>query len=170
MGWLLTFTGKRFDPLAPRSDDVDLVDIAHALSLTCRFCGHCRTFYSVAEHSVRASQLVAMPHARWALLHDAAEAYVTDLPRPLKGQLPQFAQLEDRVLRAIAVRFDLGWPMPDEVRVADDAMLATELRDLMAPLPEPAELRASPLPQRLVPWSARRAEQRFLRRCRELGL
>jgi hypothetical protein len=82
--WMQTFTGRAFYPLDPRPEDIDPVDIAHALSLICRYGGHSSRFYSVAEHCVLMSHAVAPEHALWALLHDATEAYLGDMIRPLK--------------------------------------------------------------------------------------
>jgi len=168
MSWIQTYTGKQFWPLTPRVEDVDVRDIAHSLSLQCRFNGHCRMFYSVAEHSVRVSRAVSPSMAPWGLLHDAAEAYLTDLPRPVKATLTGFQDLEESVLEVIARAFGLPWPMPEAVRAADDALLATEARDLMAPPPCSWQLPAEPLAERIVPVSAERAEELFLGRHREL--
>jgi uncharacterized protein len=82
--WIQTYTGKQFWPLSPLPEDIVIEDIAHALSMQCRFGGHVRTFYSVAQHSVHVSLLVEPQYALWGLLHDAAEAYLVDLPRPIK--------------------------------------------------------------------------------------
>src|SRR5690242_11754504 len=82
--WMQTYTGRRFWPLDPRVDDIDIGDIAHHLSLVCRFAGACREFYSVAQHCVGVSYVCDPKDALWGLLHDAAEAYVGDMVRPLK--------------------------------------------------------------------------------------
>jgi hypothetical protein len=169
MSWIQTYGGRQFWPLAPRSEDLDLGDIAHSLALQCRFNGHCRVFYSVAEHSVRVSRELAGELRLWGLLHDAAEAYVCDLPRPLKQTAPEFRAAEDRLLELVAVRFGLPWPLPAEVHEADERLLATEQRDLMAPPPAPWGLRAAPLAERIEPWTAEVAEARFLARFDELG-
>jgi hypothetical protein len=162
MSWIQTFSGKRFEPLDPAVDSIDVVDIAHALSQLCRFGGHCRVFYSVAEHCVRASRIVAPELRLWALLHDAAEAYLADVPRPLKQRIPEYHGHEDRLLKRIAQRFRLPWPIPAAVFDADDRMLATEARDLMAPPPAPWGLTAQPLAETIVPWTAVAAERAFL--------
>ena len=162
MSWIQTYSGKKFEPLAPALADIDIADIAHALSQLCRFNGHCRVFYSVAEHCVRASQIVAPELKLWALLHDAAEAYLADLPRPLKHQLAEYQAHEDRLLRSIAQRFELAWPIPAAVFEADDRMLATEARDLMAPPPAPWGLTALPLDDKIVPWTSLEAERAYL--------
>ncbi|MCC6580760.1 MAG: phosphohydrolase [Phycisphaeraceae bacterium] len=171
MDWIQTYTGRQFFPLNPRAGDIDIADIAHALSLQCRFNGHCRCFYSVAEHSVRVSQVAPAKHALWGLLHDAAEAYLTDLPRPVKSQLPWFSEQEDKLLDVLMRHFGLTMPpegMPTEVKMADDTLLATEARDLMATPPAPWKLNATPLPDRIEPWTAEVAEQRFLERFAQL--
>ena len=133
-GWISTHTGRRFWPLDPRPDEIDIRDIAHALSNQCRFSGHSNRFYSVGEHSLRVSGIVPPEHALWALLHDASEAYLVDLPRPLK-HTPGFAEVyreaEARLMLAVAERFGLDPVMPDEVERADQILLATERRDLL---------------------------------------
>jgi hypothetical protein len=136
--WIQTFTGRRFWPLDPRPGDVDLRDIAHALARQCRFSGHTAVFYSVAEHSVLVSRRCGDDPVvrRWGLLHDAAEAYLVDLPRPLK-RLPGFAayrEAEALVMAAVCARFGLPPEMPAAVAAADEMMLGVEARSLMAPL------------------------------------
>ena len=166
--WIQTYTGKRFFPLDPRAEDLDIRDIAHSLSLLCRFNGHCSTFYSVAEHSVRVSKTLPQEQALWGLLHDAGEAYLTDLPRPVKTQLVFYRDLEESLLQVVARRYQLEWPMPPAIETADLTLLATEARDLMAPPPCSWELDATPLHESIEPWSSEIAEQRFLDRFAEL--
>ncbi len=166
--WIQTFTGRQFYPLQPRGADIDIRDIAHALSLQCRFNGHCRVFYSVAEHSVRVSQAVPPGDALWGLLHDAAEAYLSDLPRPVKSQMPLFSELEDQLLDVLLRHFGLALPMPAAVRAADEQLLMTEARDVMAPAPAPWGIDAAPLPGRIEPWSPAQAEAAYLKRFAEL--
>lgn len=168
MAWIQTFTGRRFAPQAVAPDDFDINDVAHALSLLCRFNGHCRAFYSVAEHSVRVSAICPPEAALWGLLHDLGEAYLGDLPRPLKPLFPAFERLEEQLLRVAGQAFGLGWPIPPSVRRADDVLLATEARDLMAPPPEPWPLRAEPLAERITPLGPSEAERAFLDRYRAL--
>jgi len=167
-GWIQTHGGRQFWPLAPRADDIDIGDIAHSLSLLCRFNGHCREFYSVAEHSLRVSRLCAPEQALWGLLHDAAEAYFGDIPRPVKAQFPAVADMEERLLRAVAERFALPWPPPAAVREADERLLATEARDLMGAPPADWRLVAAPLAERIVPLAPRAAEAAFLARFHDL--
>lgn len=82
--WIQTFTGKQFWPLAPKASDVCIEDIAHALSLKCRFGGHVKKFYSVAEHCVRVMKILKPADQLWGLMHDAAEAYLPDIAAPIK--------------------------------------------------------------------------------------
>ena len=168
MDWIQTWTGKAFRPLQPDPGSIDIRDIAHALSLLCRFNGHCHQFYSVAQHSVAISHVVPAEDALWGLLHDAAEAYVSDLPRPVKRQVPDFVAFEDRLLETIMAHYGLPWPMPAAVKQADDILLATEQRDLMAAPPAPWGLRTGPLPAPIVPMAAPDAEAAFLARFHEL--
>jgi hypothetical protein len=168
MSWIQTFTGNPFDPSDLVPGDFDIRDIAHSLSLQCRFNGHCTTFYSVAEHSVRVSRVCPQDVALWGLLHDLGEAYVGDLPRPVKQEIPGFSEIEDRVLRIATEAFGLTWPMPDEVKRADDLLLVTEFRDLMGPGPGHGTFTLRPLAETIVPLTAPDAERAFLDRYFEL--
>lgn len=165
--------GAAFYPFDPRPEEIRIEVIATALAKQCRFAGHCKGFYSVAEHSVRASRLVDRAHALAALLHDAAEAYVIDLPRPLK-RAPGFAvyrAIEAEVSRAIAKRFGLpvGFEHLAQVQLADDIMLATEKRDLMTPSALAWAPLPAPHPIRIDPWPWRDAEIAFLARFGEVS-
>ena len=155
--------------MEPTAGEVYIEDIAHALSLLCRFNGHCLRFYSVAEHSVRVSRALDGKAALWGLLHDAGEAYVGDVPRPAKRLLPRFDEIEDRILRVVLTKYGLEWPAPDSVWRADDQLLVTEARDLMSAAPEPWGIDATPLAEPIVPWSPEEAKRAFLARFVELG-
>lgn len=163
--------GAKFYPLDPDPLVICVEDIAHALAHACRFTGHTSSFYSVAEHSVRLSREVPPADALWGLLHDASEAYLVDLPRPLK-HLPGFAayrEAEQLVMRAVCVRFGLPMEQPESVTLADRQMLRTEQRDLMPPPCEGEDRRdAQPYPERIDPWSHVRARVEFLDRFEEL--
>lgn len=177
---ILTSTGKWFDILKPDPSLIDLQDIAGALSKLCRFGGHCNQFYSVAEHSMLAAELMSqrcgnnLIFMRWALLHDASEAYVVDIPRPAKRQLSEYIKIEDAIQQAVAERFGLPWPMPDEVHEIDNSILSLELRAYMPNQPEallpplPIAGLADGLPtQPLLP---RNAELAFLEKAQSLGI
>lgn len=169
MSWIQTYSARPFYPVNPRPDDVYIEDIAHSLSLQCRFNGHCHHFYSVAEHSVRVADILPVDLQLWGLLHDAAEAYVSDLPRPIKVHLPEYQRAEEVVLCAVAEKFGLSWPMPERVREADDRLLVTEARDLMGPPPQSWGLSAEPLPETIEPRTPAQAEALFLKRFEELS-
>lgn len=160
--WVQTYTGRKFVLSKPLSGDIGIEDIAHSLAYQCRFAGHCREFYSIAEHSVRAAQLVRHSLRKQALLHDAAEAYIGDITRPMKRLIPAIVDLEREIWAKIAERFDIKVELDEEVRYADNVMLATEARDLMTPPPEPWESLPEPLPHALIPWAPVRAESWFL--------
>jgi hypothetical protein len=165
--WIETYTGKKFRFLNPRPEDVDVRDIAHALALTCRFKGHCTEYYSVAEHSIRMSHLVPDRLALEALLHDAAEAYLCDLPRPVKREMPAYEVAECRVNAAIRKVIGLPGNMPDEIHHWDDVMLKTEARDLgFAWWSDMTHV--LPLDEKIVPWDWRKAKHAFLYRYEEL--
>lgn len=153
----------------PRPEDLDIEVIAHSLSLRCRFGGQIRTFYSVAQHSVIASYLCPN-YPREGLMHDAAEAYIGDMIRPLKMHMPDFAAAERVIEIAIARRWGLEWPWPAEVKQADNIMLATEKRDLCVPNDLDWGPLPDPMPAPIEPWPWEGAKRRFLERAEQLGI
>lgn len=168
--WIQTFSGLAFWPLDPRAEEVCDEDIAHALSMQCRFGGHCLAFYSVAEHSVRVSQIVPPRDALAGLLHDAAEAYLIDLPRPVKLSMPDYSGIEKSIAAVIGERYGIDLVnLPLSVRAADEILLATEKRDLMSPSPREWAWLPDPLPEMIVPWGPALAREIFLRRLNELA-
>jgi len=157
-----TFTGGWFDPLNPDPRDVRLEDIAHALALTCRYNGHVRKFYSVAEHCVRATVGVHSSDKLWVLFHDAAEAYIADLVAPIKQYIEQYQAIEEGILEVVGEAFGLG-PFPSAVvKLADLRMFATERRDFFSLLNEPWAEGIAPGEDKIIPWSWQKAEKRFL--------
>ena len=126
-----TFTGHLFDPLKPDPESIHIEDIAHALSQLCRFNGHCLRFYSVAEHCVYVAENVDDKYRLRALLHDAAEAYLGDIPSPVKQHLPDFVKLEKAVHKAISKRYGIKAKIPRVVKEADRLLLACERREGM---------------------------------------
>lgn len=164
--WIQTFTGRQVWPLDPRVGDFEIRDIAHALSNICRYTGHCSKFYSVAQHSVHVAEYVASHDrtlALTALLHDASEAYLSDMARPIKHQFEQYLILEKRLEEVIAEQFGLVFPYPPVVKEADDILLNTERRDLMCNPPRPWQTYGvGYLDIEIVPWTPEVSERRFL--------
>lgn len=170
MSWMLTASGKRFDPVDPQPEMIDLVDIAHGLAHECRFAGQCKRFYSVAQHSILASQIVAPEYALETLLHDAAEAYIKDIPSPVKRLLPDYRALEAKVEAVIRTRFGLPPEKSDAVKHADLIMLATERRDLMNWDGEawPCLQGIPTMPKTIHAMSAWHAKSMFMQRALEI--
>lgn len=171
MTWIQTHSGRKFDLGAPDPSSVRIDDIAQHLSLTNRFNGATREPYSVAQHSCLVSDACPREYRLQGLLHDAAEAYVGDLTRPLKICLEQlggrhaFDATYQRVTTAIeqALGVDLVL-LPPEVKTCDDILLATERRDLMATAPEPWAWLPPPLEERIQVWDWKHARRQFLAR------
>lgn len=161
---ILTHSGLHFNLLAPDPDLIEIEDIAHALSHLCRFTGHTRQLYSVAEHSVRVSRLVPPAYRLEALLHDAAEAYIGDVSSPLKALLPAYRGIEHNIDQAIRARFGLPLAQTHCVKHADLVMLATERRDLMSSDDTPWEMLQDikPAPFQIFPTISSYARQAFL--------
>lgn len=172
MTWLLTASGTHFDLVDPQPDMVKVLDIAQGLANECRYTGQCRWFYSVAQHSTMASYLVEPEFALEALLHDASEAYLKDLPRPLKLLLPDYREIERRVESVIRAAFGLPAAQSHPVHVADIIMLATERRDLVVEDDTEWEILrgVTPLDKRIRAQPPRVAESQFVRRLLEIGL
>ena len=161
--WVPTYSGKRFKlevTIDPAMIDID--DIAHSLSMQCRFNGHTREFYSVAEHSLIMSFMVSDEAALYALLHDAAETYIGDIIAPLKTD--EMRECEEGIMAVILSRFGLrvSDEIVAEVKRADMRMLATEVQQLMYPGHHYPELRGiEPYTLQLRTWSPRIACSQF---------
>jgi 5'-deoxynucleotidase YfbR-like HD superfamily hydrolase len=169
--YVSTFLGHRFFLTRPHIDDVAIEDIAHGLAYQCRFNGQTREFYSVAQHSLMVMQLVPAPLRLAALLHDAAEAYLGDMVKPLKNLFPEFSVIEGRVMQIIGERFAVDLEHLDPaIKAADLVALATEKRDLM---PHSTEAWANlqgiqPLPESIRPLMPLDAKSAFLDSFRQL--
>src|ERR1043166_7730000 len=177
MNFIETYAGVLFEPLRPNFANIQILDIAHALSNQCRFSGHTRVHYSVAEHSVRVSRLLRergyrVPVQLWGLLHDASEAYLVDLATPIKHHKrfgAAYRKAEVNLMGAVCQRFGLASREPAAVCWADRKLLATEVRDLMPGRAEHwKKLRARPLPERIIPWGCFLAKVEFLNTFTEL--
>jgi hypothetical protein len=163
------YSGHLIDPIDPALKDITIEDIAHSLALQCRWTGHCARFYSIAQHSVLVAMNVPISMMLEGLLHDASEAYLADFCAPLKQDPTlgvRYREVERNMMIHIADRFGLEYPLPDEVKEADQRVLATEIRDLMSP-DNPvwnqwiAEI--DPLPATIHSWDPVRAEEEFKR-------
>lgn len=167
--WIQTYTGKRFWPLEPKAEDVDIIDIAHSLSLQCRYTGHCSQFYSISEHSIYVSQIVPKEMALWGLLHDSAEAYLSDVARPVKYQIPKYKEFEEEILKVIAQKYGLDYPIPDKVKEVDWAVLHTEKKQIMPNSKYPWYLPVPPADIKIECWTPKRAEKEFLKAFNKYG-
>jgi hypothetical protein len=114
-GCMNTFSGKKFDLFKPDPDMVDILDIAKGLSYNSHFGGHCPLFFSIAQHCLMVVHLLPKNSGRelklMALLHDAAEAYIGDMIKPLKLHFPLFKEIEDRIMEAVCVRYGLDYKL-----------------------------------------------------------
>lgn len=166
--WMQTYQGKQFWPVDPRPEEIEIEDIAHSLSMLCRYNGHCEHFYSVAEHSVLVSNVVPAEDAFVALLHDATEAFVSDVPRPLKPFLPGYDKIEHRVWEAICERFNLPIELPESVKRADNEVLMAEMHQIMKGPPKPWNVDADPAPVVIGCYRPQYAKKMFLDRFNSL--
>ncbi len=132
-----TFTGKYIDVFDPNSEDICIEDIAHALSCVPRFGGHLPRFYSVCEHSILTFQLMEALNPSdkkaqlLALMHDASEAYLLDMPTPIKSRMPEYKMVENSLMQCIARKFGFEYPMDEFMKAIDKMALETEWDILM---------------------------------------
>lgn len=170
--WIQTYSGGMFHILDPQQDEILITDIGHALGMLCRFTGHVRRFYSIAEHCVLGSRLVPQKDALWFLLHDASEAYITDLNRPLKhftGIGSEYLPVEEKIMNAICQKFRLLGEEPASIKKIDNSMLFAEKEQLLAPLEWDAkwgDVKAADV--KVKCWAPEVAEVEFLHRFYEL--
>lgn len=172
--WLNTFSGKRVSLYDPQPEDIEPIDIAHGLSMQCRYNGHIKEFYSVAEHSLVASLMGygANPFnpglALAALLHDASEAYLGDIISPLKRHLPGYAEFETKMTQVIYVKFGIEHFIDSSfVHEVDRRMLATEARQLVNKHPD-WHVPYEPYRITLTCMDPKEAKYQFMHRFREL--
>lgn len=167
---ILLSSGEYFDFENPEGSLFDISDIAHALSHVCRFAGHCSRFYSVAQHCVHVSEQIEPEHALAGLMHDAVEAFVGDVTKPLKDMLPAYKVIEDRIEAAVLARFGISTPLHPAVKEADIRMLATEQRQLMHNRDDWDYTRGRTMFDMVIPdWSPAEAKAAFLKRFDELS-
>lgn len=175
MSFIQLQSGKTFDFLNPKPEDITIEDIANALSKLCRFTGHIDRFYSVAEHSVRVANMVPGAYQRAALMHDATEAFIGDMATPLKRLVPAYRDIEARVWEAVAKRFNLGEQACRTVKAADHQICVDEANafgldtttwDYMPP----ANVKNVARLASTGGWSRTEAEFKFLARAKELNV
>lgn len=167
--WMQTYSGVQFWPLDPHHSEIMIIDIGHALSNMCRYAGHSKKFYSVAEHSVLVSQIVPPEHAFAALMHDATEAYLVDVPRPIKQYLGGYHDYEDRLWKEICKAYMIDVDLPDCVKEADNAVLLAEGEQIMGPKPAPWNIPGEPAAVTIEFWPPELAKVTFLTRFVELN-
>lgn len=182
--WLGTLSGARLDLIDPKPRQIIFSDIAAGLSKECRYSGQIRDFYSVAEHSIYVSQAAIHQGRRLgmdqnnlyilgqqALLHDATEAYIKDLPTPLKALLPEYKAVEKKLLEAIFDRFNVPYPMNSIVHDMDARIVSDEKPRLLFVDTWPHyQERFKPLSIKIECWEPRVAEANFFIAARGLGL
>ena len=166
-----TVSGSMISLTEPENNSYVIQDIAHALSQLCRFNGHSKPFYSVAQHSVNLSYRVAPSAALEALLHDAAEAYLGDMTSPLKAMMPEYRAIEERFDAAIRKAFKLPPEMDPEIKLADLRLLVTEQRDLMPELSEEWAITAGlePFRDQIIPMFSYESFRLFMDRFKEIA-
>lgn len=172
---IVTYSGRMIEPLNPDPSQIELEDIAHSLANQCRFTGHVKEFYSVAQHSVLVSYECAPEDALWGLLHDASEAYLADIARPVKKFTKWgagYLEAEIVLMHAVGKAFDFTpykgyYLLPKSVKEADDLLLRTEMRDLM---PEGVldTMPGETLEEEIVCWTPKDAKLAFLERYFEI--
>lgn len=166
---ILLSSGNYFNFLKPEESKFNIFDVAHALSNICRFNGHCNRFYSVAQHSVLVSRNVPPEFALQGLLHDATEAFIGDVTKPLKALLPDFQELERRIESAVFKRFNLPDKLAQVIKEVDLMALLTEQRDLMDNNDEwPCLHGIQPFKYEIIPLGPSLAYNEFIRRWSEI--
>lgn len=162
--WIQTYSSEEFYPLDPRIEEIHIGDIAHSLAMQCRFNGHCIKFYSVAEHSCHVHDFASPINKLGALLHDAAEAYLTDMVKPLKPFFPVYQEAEKKMEAKICEKFGLKEIMNAEIKSLDTRILFAEAAQNMGPVPKEWAFKVEPLPVTLQYWSPEKAQQEFMNR------
>lgn len=167
---IMTASGRYFHFEKPDEFDWNIEDIAHGLSNQCRYGGHSRVFYSIAQHSEIASRNAPPGFELEALLHDGHEAFVLDVMTPLKILIPQYRTIEDAAERAMRRNYGLPEHITPEVKRIDLVMLATEKRDIMAEDDSNWSILdgVEPLEEKISPIFPSMAKLRFVARFIEL--
>ena len=166
--WFQTYKGHDFNVLRPKADMIDIEDIAHALSMICRFNGHVSQYYSVAQHSVLVASACSDEFALYGLLHDASEAYIGDVISPTKPILRNYQDIEHNIMQVICKKFgiDLTDECESHIKERDLRMLLTEASQLAPNLKlnfhKKINYPTEGYKFEIVPWSSEGAEETFL--------
>lgn len=161
--------GGWFDFTNPEGSQYSIEDIARGLSNIARFSGHTQVPYSVSQHSWIVSHIVPEEYALQGLLHDAGEAFLGDVSKPLKNMLPDYMHIEDSCEAAVLKKFNLPFPLDKSVKIADTIAFVTERRDLQPDAPfDKMYKNIKPLEETIKPWTSKVAYKKFLQRYNEL--
>jgi len=159
-------SGGHYDFIDLDQSVYDIEDIAHNLSMICRFTGSVKDFYSVGQHSVLVSHAVPPEHALAGLMHDASEAFMSDLNSPLKALMKAYKALEKKVEKQIFTKYNLSFPMDPAIKLADIKVFLAENRDLRGIYSDMEDI--APYGKKIVPWQPARAKREFMKRFEEL--
>jgi hypothetical protein len=168
--WIQTYSGKYFHYLEDNPQNIKIEDIAHGLSNLCRYSGQCNSLYTVAQHCCIVSDLAEKGFRLEGLMHDAAEAYMGDIPRPVKNLVPEIKILEKKVFRQIAKEFNLKYPISSVIELLDTRVMLAEARIVLKEGTvwcvegiTPADINLNEL------WEPKKAEMEFLTRFNTLN-
>lgn len=168
--WMQCYSGTMFHMLDPKPEEMLLIDIAHGLSNICRYNGQCKSFYSVAEHSVWVSHVVPYSLRKAALLHDMSEAWIGDMTRSLKHSMRKYLRVEEKIMMCGAQKFGFDWPLHPLVKEADNTVLANEVPYCVGTQTRKWYLPNPPSPYVNIEfWTPEKARARFLERFWEIN-
>lgn len=156
-----TFSGIYINVFKPEADMIAIIDVAHALSCQPRFGGHLPKPYSVAQHSVMCAKLAKEEDKLQALLHDASEAYLLDMPSPIKRRLSQYKTVEKRLMKVIAKKYGFQFPLNEAVHAIDRQALEFEWGHMVLKNPLPEDMK-------FEVWNQKRAKNEFLKMFNKL--
>lgn len=165
--YIITRFGHKVHFLRPRPEQIDIRDIAHALSRICRFNAHTIHPYYVGQHLCLCHDHAPTEARKEAFAHDWQEAFCTDCPSPLKALMPQFSEIEHRLERVIARKWHLRYPWSATIKDIDQRALLTEMRDLTN-RKDWREYPNTPFDERIVPWDSTQTHREFMKRFRRL--
>lgn len=175
--YIITYTGKKFNLLEPKIDDIDILDIAHAQAMQCRWTGHCKHHYSIAQHAYYCSFIGPANEALERLMHDTSESYIGDMNRPLKHYTnagDAYRSVEAPLQGLIYEAFGMSAHEPASVKIADEAMLYAELEQLLPPIERETGEQNNPFGRSeaakivIEEWTPAHAEKMFLARFNTL--